>query len=471
MKKLEGIFKQVRKVANRKILSSRIKFALVDILDLRQRSWKPRMEKKGPKTINEVHKEAEEEKQKIEQQKHSQNDRGGRRGGGRNGQGGQQQFKAIARRPEKVDASRFAGGGKVLGKDMLGGSLGLSSQTKLGANLGRGGRKKGGNSFGALAPQKGASGSASSGLGSLGGQLSSMGGGGLGKRAGAGVGAGAGGTPSLGAQLGGKLGGEKPSLLMKKKQLAAKEQSQSQTPAPSQGRPQQQAPPQANRLAPSSNAPPQAAPAPYQQPAPCRLSKEELYKKTNGCIKEYLSIQDMKEVQAGLREWNHIEATTIFIDQLIMVGVETSRQGQALIQRLLFQLIGRPDGLPSDVFCARMDILFGQLADLRHDIPTLHTSLGEFIAAASAADANVVKVVTNLCHPALIACLGTLGCELTVHVFSTTKVKSPATVMPLYRVLGLDLALLLPESRRADGTLEDICTRAGVPELLQERFR
>jgi len=256
-----------------------------------------------------------------------------------------------------------------------------------------------------------------------------------------------------------------------KKQLAAKEQSQSQTPAPSQGRPQQQAPPQANRLAPSSNAPPQAAPAPYQQPAPCRLSKEELYKKTNGCIKEYLSIQDMKEVQAGLREWNHIEATTIFIDQLIMVGVETSRQGQALIQRLLFQLIGRPDGLPSDVFCARMDILFGQLADLRHDIPTLHTSLGEFIAAASAADANVVKVVTNLCHPALIACLGTLGCELTVHVFSTTKVKSPATVMPLYRVLGLDLALLLPESRRADGTLEDICTRAGVPELLQERFR
>ena len=80
----------------------------------------------GPKTLDEVHKEAQQEQATINQAKHDQKrGKGGR--GGRNSQGGNQQFKAIARRPEKVDANRFAGGSNLLGKDMLGGGESLPS--------------------------------------------------------------------------------------------------------------------------------------------------------------------------------------------------------------------------------------------------------------------------------------------------------------------------------------------------------
>eukprot|EP00729_Bicosta_minor_P014430 gene14430-14141_t len=47
-------FATLKELTNRAGLSSRIKFAVLDILDLRDRKWKPRTEAKGPKTISET---------------------------------------------------------------------------------------------------------------------------------------------------------------------------------------------------------------------------------------------------------------------------------------------------------------------------------------------------------------------------------------------------------------------------------
>lgn len=58
-KKLADTFEMMDKIAARKGISARIKFAILDVLELRSRRWKPRMEEQGPKLISDVHAQAE----------------------------------------------------------------------------------------------------------------------------------------------------------------------------------------------------------------------------------------------------------------------------------------------------------------------------------------------------------------------------------------------------------------------------
>ena len=49
-------------INKKKIIPSRVRFMLQDVIDLRRNQWKPRREKAGPKTLDQIHKEAEREK-------------------------------------------------------------------------------------------------------------------------------------------------------------------------------------------------------------------------------------------------------------------------------------------------------------------------------------------------------------------------------------------------------------------------
>ncbi|XP_036398059.1 eukaryotic translation initiation factor 4 gamma 1-like [Megalops cyprinoides] len=60
---MDQYFTQMEKIVQEKKTSSRIRFMLQDVLDLRQNNWVPRRADQGPKTIDQVHKEAELEKQ------------------------------------------------------------------------------------------------------------------------------------------------------------------------------------------------------------------------------------------------------------------------------------------------------------------------------------------------------------------------------------------------------------------------
>jgi translation initiation factor 4G len=76
--------------AGQQTLPSRVRFLLQDVIDLRRNQWKPRREKAGPKTLDQIHKEAEREKtakKLMEMQPLPNHNQGG--GGGHNrGQGG-----------------------------------------------------------------------------------------------------------------------------------------------------------------------------------------------------------------------------------------------------------------------------------------------------------------------------------------------------------------------------------------------
>uniref|UniRef100_A0A8C6TSC3 Eukaryotic translation initiation factor 4 gamma 1 n=1 Tax=Neogobius melanostomus TaxID=47308 RepID=A0A8C6TSC3_9GOBI len=83
--RMDQYFTQMEKIIKEKKTSSRIRFMLQDVLDLRRSNWVPRRGDQGPKTIDQIHKEAEMEEQreqmKVQQALISKKDTGGGPGG------------------------------------------------------------------------------------------------------------------------------------------------------------------------------------------------------------------------------------------------------------------------------------------------------------------------------------------------------------------------------------------------------
>ena len=56
--RMDQYFEQIKKIIEKKKISSRIKFALKDVIDLRHSNWIPRRDEGNPKTIDQINKEA-----------------------------------------------------------------------------------------------------------------------------------------------------------------------------------------------------------------------------------------------------------------------------------------------------------------------------------------------------------------------------------------------------------------------------
>uniref|UniRef100_A0A3Q3AGL6 Eukaryotic translation initiation factor 4 gamma, 1a n=1 Tax=Kryptolebias marmoratus TaxID=37003 RepID=A0A3Q3AGL6_KRYMA len=87
--RMDQYFNQMDKIIKERKTSSRIRFMLQDVLDLRRSNWVPRRGDQGPKTIDQIHKEAEMEEHreqiKVQQQLLSKKEGGGGRMGGNAG--------------------------------------------------------------------------------------------------------------------------------------------------------------------------------------------------------------------------------------------------------------------------------------------------------------------------------------------------------------------------------------------------
>ncbi|XP_060743864.1 eukaryotic translation initiation factor 4 gamma 1-like isoform X1 [Tachysurus vachellii] len=84
--RMDQYFNQMGKIIKERKTSSRIRFMLQDVIDLRRNNWVPRRGDQGPKTIEQIHKDAEMEEQreqvKVQQQLLSKKDVRGPVGGG-----------------------------------------------------------------------------------------------------------------------------------------------------------------------------------------------------------------------------------------------------------------------------------------------------------------------------------------------------------------------------------------------------
>lgn len=92
-------FERVEKIMNMETLPSRLKFMLMDIMDLRRAGWKSKDDAKGPKTIAEIHQEVAAQQQAQEMERTRSNQRGPRPPMGRG------------------DARSFSGGGMMPPQD------------------------------------------------------------------------------------------------------------------------------------------------------------------------------------------------------------------------------------------------------------------------------------------------------------------------------------------------------------------
>ncbi|XP_067220339.1 eukaryotic translation initiation factor 4 gamma 1a isoform X2 [Chanodichthys erythropterus] len=120
--RMDQYFHQMEKIIKERKTSSRIRFMLQDVLDLRKNNWVPRRGDLGPKTIDQIHKEAELEEHreqiKVQQQllskKDSSQGRGGRGGphssGGRGSQTQDEGWNIvpISTKNRPIDTSRLS---------------------------------------------------------------------------------------------------------------------------------------------------------------------------------------------------------------------------------------------------------------------------------------------------------------------------------------------------------------------------
>ncbi|KAG5837009.1 hypothetical protein ANANG_G00234690 [Anguilla anguilla] len=90
--RMDQYFHQMEKIIKERKTSSRIRFMLQDVLDLRRNTWVPRRGDQGPKTIDQIHKEAELEEHreqiKVQQQLLSKKDTRGSSSSGAGGRSG-----------------------------------------------------------------------------------------------------------------------------------------------------------------------------------------------------------------------------------------------------------------------------------------------------------------------------------------------------------------------------------------------
>ncbi|CAB1442508.1 unnamed protein product [Pleuronectes platessa] len=80
--RMDQYFHQMDKIIKEKKTSSRIRFMLQDVLDLRKCNWVPRRGEQGPKTIDQIHKEAEMEEHREHIKVQQLISKGGGGGGG-----------------------------------------------------------------------------------------------------------------------------------------------------------------------------------------------------------------------------------------------------------------------------------------------------------------------------------------------------------------------------------------------------
>eukprot|EP00003_Mantamonas_plastica_P030223 TRINITY_DN7391_c1_g1_i2.p1 TRINITY_DN7391_c1_g1~~TRINITY_DN7391_c1_g1_i2.p1 ORF type:complete len:1194 (-),score=542.44 TRINITY_DN7391_c1_g1_i2:54-3635(-) len=89
-KNMSAYFARINTITKDKRLPARVRFMLIDVVDLRKDKWVPRRNDNAPKTIAEVHKEAAEAKRKELQELNKNSKGGGRKYGkkGRNNRNG-----------------------------------------------------------------------------------------------------------------------------------------------------------------------------------------------------------------------------------------------------------------------------------------------------------------------------------------------------------------------------------------------
>ncbi|MBN3315747.1 IF4G1 factor, partial [Atractosteus spatula] len=494
--RMDQYFNQMEKIIKERKTSSRIRFMLQDVLDLRRNNWVPRRGDQGPKTIDQIHKEAEleEHREQIKVQQQLMSKKDSRRGGpggphpsaGRSAQPQDEGWNTVPiSKNRPIDTSR-------LSKITKPGAMDFNNQL-----LAPGGRLSWGKGSSGGSGSKPAEQSSDTGrpatstlnrFSAL--QQSSM--------------------PS------GTVSGDNESRRVPQRSSSSRDRGERSDREKASERGDRNRPPitkrsysketedrsrerehrgpadplrrvasmtddrdrgsrERARSKESVKREPASAPAPA--PAKPALSEDELEKKSKAIIEEYLHINDMKEAVQCVQEMNSVSLLFIFVRNGIESTLERSTIAREHMGLLLYQLV-KAGTMPIEQYFKGLQEILEVAEDMAIDIPHIWLYLAEIITPMLHEGGIPMDLLFKEVSKPLVP-LGKAGLLLVEILSLLCKEMSHKKAGALWREAGLSWKDFLPEDedvnkfvteKKVEFTLGDDSEKMSKKELTSEEL-
>ncbi|XP_013390980.1 eukaryotic translation initiation factor 4 gamma 1 isoform X3 [Lingula anatina] len=385
--KVDQYFNRMNQIVQQRKTSSRVRFMLQDVIDLRQSNWVPRRDETNPKTIDQIHKEAEKEAAEkallrdLAPQQHQMGQQGRPRGRERGDRGGNQ--------PQRQDESGWSTVGSAKASRIDPSKMKISKQPvddniQLGPGgrpgFGSWGRGSSGGGAGAKASQENERPSTPSNrYAALSGSTDGLDQRGLGRGAARGLAArdakGRGQMMRPGRHMGRMSREEekesREGALNAARHLARPASRDSSLEGSSRGNSRENS---KTRMTESRPSPVEKAPSPLAQ----ELSKADMERKTKAIIDEFLHLQDIKEAILCVSELNSPGMMHHFVSTALNHVLERSVQARRHTGHLLHDLV-KQKYLTVDAYLKGLKEILEFAEDMEIDIPKIWDYLGELI--------------------------------------------------------------------------------------------
>lgn len=461
--RMDMYFKQLDAlISDRNKVSSRIRFMILDTIDLRKDNWVPRRANNNPKTIEQIHKEAHEEEQKKQaemQRAVMERARGGggsigNRSSGGGGRGcppqagvnaGEDGWNTVTRPPksqivdpqrlrltkrDQVDDNIQLGPGRGMSTWQFGSRGGGKVSTP--ANVAQESDKQQMNRYSLLNSQGfdqpidsrtrgGRSGAAQGGQGfrtsrDYQGSMSGPAGRAIGSR------------PSLERNVDGASRQDLCELSSPASSRSASHEPQLVDATQSMG----------------------AVSASPSNAVEVEFSPEEMEKKTKSLMEEYLHINDIKEATECVKELGSSSSLHLFVYHSQLLNLERTPQARQRVGTLLHHLI-KNKVLSANQYIEGLRPILEAADDMVIDIPLIWQYIGELISPMMDEGGLPMTLLRKACEP-LINCFGgdKAGVVLSVAVQEAVHRLGHHHVAELWHQSGLDWSKLVPAEKVED---------------------
>ncbi|NWH78142.1 IF4G1 factor, partial [Piaya cayana] len=491
--RMDQYFNQMEKIIKEKKTSSRIRFMLQDVIDLRRNSWVPRRGDQGPKTIDQIHKEAEmeEHREHIKVQQLMSKDK--RRGPPGPSSSGRASLVAddgwntvpISKGNRPIDTSRLT-------KITKPGSI--DSNNQLFAPGGRLSWGKGSSGGSGAKPADSASDSgrpATSTLNRFSALQQSMPAESLESRRVVQRSSSSRDRSEKAGERGdresrlekGSDRQERPDRGDRNRSAITKRSFSKETEDRSREREKQGGPEAVRKAASMSEERDRSRETIKQEPAPCAaspkpaLSDEELEKKSKAIIEEYLHINDMKEALQCVQELGSPSSLYIFVQNGIESTLERSTISREHMGILLCQLV-KTGTLSKEQYYKGLREILEIAEDMEIDIPHIWLYLAELITPVLQEEGIPMKELFREITKPLVP-IGKATTLLVEVLGLLCKGMSQKTVGKLWRDGGLSWKEFLPEDQdvnkfvteqKLEYTMEDSSDMPSRKELTSEEL-
>ncbi|XP_078615200.1 eukaryotic translation initiation factor 4 gamma 3-like isoform X2 [Branchiostoma floridae x Branchiostoma japonicum] len=462
--RMDQYFQQMDKIIKQKKTSSRVRFMIQDVLELRMNNWVPRRDDNNPKTIDQIHKEAELESQQqnlklaqLKQDRRGQDRRGGGGGGGgrnapqaastQDGDGwntvpvGKSARVSIDPNRLKFSKQQFDDGNIQLGpggrpgafggwmKGSSGGTGAKSAQQQQQQQQEDSGRSTPSNRYSAL-----------SGDMSYDASRRNTSRGGSGSRDNSKTGRGQQQAPAIGRRNSRDQARDdqrfaRDSVVDSLKRIESVGSRRSQSgERPERPERVREEPEKERRQGEKSRPSPTPSPAPPPAATP-QLDRAGMEKKSQAILDEYLGIRDLKEAIRCVKELNPATLLYVLVEHFLNQTLERSPQARVATGHLLHDLV-KQEVIPVDQYLKGLGGILEFADDMAIDIPHIWSYLGELIGPMVQDGSVPLTFLKEACTP-LVACdkAGLLVSEI---LHQAAKNIGPKRVGELWKSSGLD---------------------------------